>query len=671
MAEQGLQSGAPSALSVQHRGMLEESGIAAKVAEARGYRTVTKKTELRDLGFGDRQCRVPALLIPVYGPSGEISNYQIRPDEPRINDRGKPVKYETPRGSRMTLDVPPGAREWLGHPSRPLFVTEGVKKADAAVSQPGLCCVALLGVWNFRGTNEYGGKVLLAEWESIALNGREVYIVFDSDVMTKIEVHRALARLKGALEQKKARVRLVYLPTGEGGTKVGLDDFLASGKSVDDLLALASSELRPLPDEGRDQQRYEATESGIIWHKPTKDGSVPTRLTNFDARIVADVTTDDGAEEARFFELVCNLNGRSRRFRIPAVTFTSMHWPIEHLGVGAVVEPGMGIRDRARTAIQFLSECVQERRVYTHVGWREIEGSWVYLHAEGAIGPDGPVSDVEVQLDGALSMYALPDPPAKGDLLEAIRAQLRLIDALPDAIGVPLLGAVYRGALDSCDFSLHFTGSTGVGKSEVAALAQQHFGAGMDARHLPGSWSSTDNALEGLAFLAKDAVLVVDDFAPAGTTFDMQRAHKQADRVFRAQGNRSARQRMRADASLRAPRPPRGLLISTGEDVPRGQSLQARMLVLEVGPDDVNWDALTVCQADGREGSYAQATAGFLRHIAPGYREIKERMPEMIASYREEAARSATHRRTPEVVANLALGLRQFIDFAMEVGVLD
>ena len=48
----------------------------------------------------------------------------------------------------------------------------------------------------------------------------------------------------------------------------------------------------------------------------------------------------------------------------------------------------------------------------------------------------------------------------------------------------------------------------------------------MDARHLPGSWSSTGNALEGLAFSAKDVLLVVDDFAPTGSATDVQRMHR-------------------------------------------------------------------------------------------------------------------------------------------------
>jgi hypothetical protein len=179
--------------------MLEkESGIAPEAIEARGYCTVETKAQLGRLGCGRAQRNEPGLLLPIHAPSGEISLYQFRPDEPRIKD-GRPVKYETPSGSRMALDVHPFAREKLGDPSVPLFVTEGIKKGDALVSR-GLCAIALIGVWNWRGTNEHGGKTALPEWEYVALNDREVYIVFDSDVMLKQEVYAALARLKAFLE---------------------------------------------------------------------------------------------------------------------------------------------------------------------------------------------------------------------------------------------------------------------------------------------------------------------------------------------------------------------------------------------------------------------------------------------------------------------------------------
>jgi virulence-associated protein VagC len=236
-----------------HAALLDASGISAEVAEARGYRTVTEQSKLRKLGFAEFQARVPALLIPIYNVIGEVVLYQCRPDAPRIKD-GKALKYETPLKARMALDVPPGARAKLADPAVPLFITEGVRKADAAVSK-GLCAVALLGVWNWRGTNEDGGRVALADWESVALKGRQTYIVFDSDVMLKPEVSGALARLKSFLEARGASVAVIYLPTSEGAAKVGLDDYLAAGHGVDDLVALATSTLRGMPQQEREETK--------------------------------------------------------------------------------------------------------------------------------------------------------------------------------------------------------------------------------------------------------------------------------------------------------------------------------------------------------------------------------------------------------------------------------
>jgi hypothetical protein len=190
-------------LAQHHKKMLiEESSIDPKVVEARGYSTITKKVNLKNLGFAERQCNPPGLLIAIYSPTGAIVNYQFRPDQPRIGKDGKPVKYETPSGSRMVLDVHPFARGMLDNPSIPLFITEGIKKGDSLVSR-GLCAVALLGVWAWRGRNDDGGLTALAEWDYVALNdGRRVFIVFDSDVMLKPGVHEALRRVKALLESR-------------------------------------------------------------------------------------------------------------------------------------------------------------------------------------------------------------------------------------------------------------------------------------------------------------------------------------------------------------------------------------------------------------------------------------------------------------------------------------
>lgn len=666
-------------LSPAHRRMLfEESGIGARAVVKRRYRTVTSKAELERLGFGRSQRNVPALLMPILNQAGEIILYQSRPDEPRIGKRGKPIKYETPSGAIMALDVHPFCRERLADPTAPLFITEGIKKGDALVSRK-LCAVALIGVWNWRGTNEHGGKTALPEWERVALNGRKVYIVFDSDVMEKREVYAALRRLKGFLESRDAKVRLIYLPAGKGAEKQGVDDYLASGHTVDDLLSHATPELKRPPLEDEPEHPYRATPGGLVWDKPTQNGSVPTPLTNFTARIKADVSEDDGAEVERLFEIEAVLGGsgeseeRRCAFTVAAGKFSGMGWPVEHLGAAAIVYPGFGTKDHARAAVQLLSGDVPARSIYSHTGWRKIGGEWLYLHAGGAVGESAgdEGSEARVELSGTLQERELPAVTPDGEeVREAVRASLALLEVAPGGISYPLLAAAYRAPLGESDFSIHLSGPTGEGKSELAALFQQHYGAELDARRLL-SWESTENAIEGQAFTLKDQLLILDDFAPTGTSYDIQRWHKKADRVLRAKGNRSGRQRMRPDTTLRPEKPPRALIISTGEDVPRGQSLRARVMVLELSPGALDWERLTGCQSAAGSGLYARAMSGYIRWLAVRYEDLRESLKEEHAELRKIAGASGQHRRTPGIVADLALGLRYFLLFAHESGAVE
>ncbi len=242
----------------QHEELLQASTITPAVAAARGYVSVDKKATLARYGFAPAQQQVPALLLPVWSALTKQRAFsQVRPDDPRIGSNGTPIKYETPRGIAMAIDAHPWIHSQLGDPTVPLWITEGIRKADSAVSR-GLCCLALLGVWNWRGTNGQGGKTALPDWEVIALNGRDVFLAFDSDVMQKRDVHTALARLKAFLETRGAHMRVVYLPANGDG-KVGLDDYFAQGGAIDALRAAAEPTLRQCVEAAHDSMATAAT----------------------------------------------------------------------------------------------------------------------------------------------------------------------------------------------------------------------------------------------------------------------------------------------------------------------------------------------------------------------------------------------------------------------------
>jgi hypothetical protein len=448
----------------------------------------------------------------------------------------------------------------------------------------------------------------------------------------------------------------------------------APAKFVEAALAgVGRAPSTPKPAAGRREggPPYRATGQGLVWLKPTREGEVPIALANFTARIVGEVVRDDGAELMRSFEVEAQHRGRDHRFEVGAAKFFTMSWVVEALGATAIVEPGLGTRDHARAAIQHLSDEVQVRTVYAHTGWRRVGDQWLYLHAGGALGPMGPVLEVETDLPAKLRPFHLPAPPCGDDLRGAVHASLGLLSILPEVVSLPVYCAIWRSVLGPCDFSEHLVGQTGEGKTELAALAEQHFGPGLDARNLPGSWTSTGNSLEVLAFTAKDALLVVDDFAPEGSAYDVQRQHRETARVFRAQGNRSGRNRLRPDGTLRSVKEPRGLILSTGEDVPKGHSVRARTLILEVPVGGMDWEALTHCQRDAAAGLYAQAMAAFLQWMAARFPEIQELRRKRTGELRAQATASkGQHRRTPSIVAELAYGMELFLRFGREVGAL-
>ena len=369
---------------------------------------------------------------------------------------------------------------------------------------------------------------------------------------------------------------------------------------------------------------YRETEDGIEWQRQTREGAVWVRLTNFRARITSDMTLDDDVETTKMFEITATLYGREHRLTIASAQFGTLNWALERLGAKAIVQPGQGTAARARAAIQFLSGDIPEQRVYTHTGWRKIDEEWWFLNGSGALGATGVSSAIFVSLPEQLGRFALPEIE-EGALAQDVAASLRLLGAAPDHATVPLLGAIYRAVLGGADLSVHISGFTGAQKTELAALAQQHFGPTMHARALPTSWELTANKLEMLASAAKDVVLVIDDYVlpHGGTSVDRARLNAKADRVLRAQGNNSARGRLRADASMKPERPPRGLIVSTGEEVPGGLSLRARMIIIELQAGTVDQEKLTMAQREAADGVYARAMAGYIRWLAPRLDDVR------------------------------------------------
>lgn len=410
--------------------------------------------------------------------------------------------------------------------------------------------------------------------------------------------------------------------------------------------------------------RDRSDNKGDSWAQP---------LCNFSAWIVAEVAHDDGSGEVqRFFEIA----GRRRtgvpypNIVVPVAEFGAMDWALRKWGIDAVVEAGQGAKDHLRAAIQLLSHQYEQKVTYSHTGWRELDGRWVYLHGRGSVGSLTGQQAPSVELPHALAPAELPDPPTGEELRAAVRASLALLDLGPERILAPVMGAAYRAVLGPADVGVHLAGASGIFKSEVAALAQQHFGAGFTRTHLPANFLSTGNATEELLFLAKDMLAVVDDYAPGANPRHAVHLHECISRIYRGVGNRQGRQRMRAEGGVRPNRPPRAFPLTTGEDIPGGHSIRARMVIVELERGLIPADRLAVCQEHAAAGMYAAGMAGYVAWLAPQYGEVRKAVPEEVRQYRDAARNGTQHARNAANLGQLLAGWSWFLRFARAVAAI-
>lgn len=424
---------------------------------------------------------------------------------------------------------------------------------------------------------------------------------------------------------------------------------------------------------------YYVADGCTWWKKPAPGGgSAPSMLATFTASISEEVTLDDGAERTLTWLLrVATRDGRAGEVRItPDQLGRPQAWAAKAAGTSALVMPGQAIADHLRVAVQARSD-PERRTVYTHTGWRELDGRHVYLSASGALGAAGLDATVTVDL-GTLAGYALPNPAETDEtaLREAIRTELDLLEVASDTVMVPALAATWRAPLPlPPDTGGWMLGPTGSYKTAVTALCQQHYGPAMDAQHLPGHWTGTGNALVAQAYMLDGTLYVVDDYSPDATAGDARRRADAVDRLFRGSANRAGRPRLRPDATLRPDRPPRAQVLTSAEDVPPAvESLIARAFIAEVRRGDVQVGRLTEAQAQASGGTYALAMAGYVRHLAARYDRDGE-LPQALAAardrFRDEARADGQHPRTALNVGSLALGCASWLAYAHAVGAID
>ncbi len=419
---------------------------------------------------------------------------------------------------------------------------------------------------------------------------------------------------------------------------------------------------------------YYVSDNQFILVEQGRRKPVEIVLSNFVAWIDAEITHDEGMSQHK----VLRVSGRLRSGKslppidVASKDFPSTDWILEHWGY----EPQIYVRTRSKEHFTAAAKQCSEPEcitVYLRTGWISLGKRYFYLTAAGGIGQDGLNSDIATDLPGNLKDYDLPEPknPSDVDLLGICDLMVELVN---DAAGLLMLGCVFRSVFAEfkpCTVSLFLLGSTGTRKSAILGVLMAFFGTRFNGFHLPDNWSSTANALEKKASLAKDASFAIDDFVARGTLADVNKSHYTAERIFRSQGNQAGRDRLTSTTALRGAYVPMGMIFASGEDTPRGHSLQARLLLMSITKGCVNLDALTELQRLGADGHLAQLMANFIQWSAIKADDgvLKSMLQDVEDGYKRDLSVEG-HARSKDNLAQVMTGFGMLMRYAEDTELL-
>jgi hypothetical protein len=369
----------------------------------------------------------------------------------------------------------------------------------------------------------------------------------------------------------------------------------------------------------RDQQRqgdgsasarpgYVLEEGHMLLEKPSDRGMVRQPVAEWSGQVLewlVQISDEGQSEHVMRLRLAHSSHGTT--LDVPSELFGDANALQRFIAqkAGAVYTACAGMHKHLPSAILKLSGHYPTRQTYRFMGWSQLNGRWMYVAPGCSLNAAGTIEQPpEVELENRLRDYRLTTGEID-DGLKAFRAAVPLFPAslAPALLAFTMLPLVQRFFPPAAPKpAIHLVGTTGSGKSEIAALMTSFYGH-FNRDQPPAQWGDTVNTVELLGYSLADSLFWVDDYKSCYAD------ERTFTRFLQSYSRGMGRGRLTREAKLREERPCRGLLLSTGETTIEGEaSVLARMLVLEVPP----WE--------GRDpGGKALGQMEALRHILPTF----------------------------------------------------
>lgn len=425
---------------------------------------------------------------------------------------------------------------------------------------------------------------------------------------------------------------------------------------------------------------YNFSNKGLTRRYMRKDILEEKVISNFISPPTRFVTYNDGNESRTdvTLQMILNTGKQLNGITVDIKEFESTNWLSNGIwNFEPRISPSGNNKEFFKDAVKILSQKATKETIYSHMGFRKINGKIYYLYHGGVIGEN---EDIKVDLSNSgLEQYRFSKEELNDiQIKECIKTSFNLLNVAKDTIIIPMLGTIFLAPLQSIfrelgianGFVTWVLGESGTQKSTLAALMISHYGD-FERDTIPCGFKDTVNSLEKQAFIIKDSVLLVDDYYPSQSLQESRKMDAVAESIFGMAGDKQGRTRMKQNGKdIRKSYSARGIIMATGENFPNfAESRVARSVIVEIEKGDLKLDVLTNIQ--NKKYNLNICMREYVKWIIKNYDRISKDIKEDFSIYREKFNRDFSHARIPENMASLYIGCEMFFRFAKETGVID
>lgn len=492
-----------------------------------------------------------------------------------------------------------------------------------------LLIISMVGVGNWHGK---------PEWESLSFKNKPVYVAFDGDVASNVNVWKQADRLQSFLESKKA-LRVAFLdPSLDDVDKAGVDDYFAGGKTWNDLIDTELAELPDAPDAGEEflpgTLRVNETDCVVEEFHVDVDGAttikkwVPKypmsgRLVSIDTPKYAawgddelatgklnEAYVDTSIKDEVVYEISWkNADGQKSTGSVTGpsdlLTEPPDRWHMRGGKVPVSVSrcPDWTAMDKKWQAAikRHRSPDTINRYVWNHMGWVPTSsGRPVFIAGNDVLGAEGPLgaeSDTVAGVTSAMipgtSSFGLNLVPASNDehYQQLVRAAIEEVISVytggvwgKQSVAALTIAAAIRPVVPIRPISsILLAGPPRGGKSWTAKamMAFWQHEPGAFQSQLPGSASDTKYSMEDV--VARTPIWVADDQAPSVDARKAEREEAGIGAIIRSIFNGTGTRRMFSDGTRRQLNQPRCVFVVTAENSLVSHSEMDRVVHINTG----------------------------------------------------------------------------------------